>query len=175
MKAPPTQGLWGKGFLGDQSVVWITSVWGGLSKILWKPITFKVSQIGHLKAKRLPSQSGKQWPGRLHPSVQIHHNPITPADFAIICRFSQPSSSKQIQPTLHKRVITSQRVPQPDKLPPKPGGEVGSMVGSQDGHNTAPSCGRLGLQPPKPHHPHLPGVIITPLGGNNPDDFTALL
>lgn len=108
---------------------------GGASlKKIWKSLTFKVSHIGHLKAERLLSHSGKYWPGRLHPSVQIHHNPIKPADFAIICRFPQSGSSKQIQPILHKQVVASQHAPQPDRAPQKTGGEVDDMVWSKDGH-----------------------------------------
>lgn len=72
-----------------------------------KPIASMFSHTEYLKAKRLLSHSGKYWPGRLHPSVQIHHNPIKLADFAIICRFPQSGSSKQIQPVLHKRVVAS--------------------------------------------------------------------
>lgn len=105
-----------------------------LLKKMWKSIVFKLSHIGHLKAERLLSYPGKYWPGRLHPSVQIHHNPIKPADFAIICRFPQSGSSKQIQLTLHKWVVASQSAPQPDRATQKPGEDMDGTVWSQDGH-----------------------------------------
>lgn len=103
-------------------MVWITSVWGCFSqKNLQKPIASMFSHNEYLKAERLLSHSGKYWPGRLHPSVQIHHNPIKLADFAIICRFPQSGRSEQIQPVLHKRVVASQSSPKSWKRSGQPG------------------------------------------------------
>lgn len=85
--------------------------------------------------------------------MQIHHNPIKLADFAIICRFPQSGSSKKIQPILRKQVVANQ----PDRAPQKPG-EVDGTVWSEDGHTPLLSLGGLqrdGLQPQKPSNPQL--------------------
>lgn len=68
--------------------------------------------------------------------MQIHHNPIKLADFAIICRFPQSGSSKKIQPILRKQVVANQ----PDRAPQKPG-EVDGTVWSEDGHTPLLSLG----------------------------------
>lgn len=111
-----------------------------------------MSHIRHLRAKGLPSHSGKQWPGRLQPSTQIYHNPIKPADFTIICRLSQPGSSKQIQPILHKS-CHKQACPTAWQIPPgawwRHAGEWGWA-----------HCKSLGLQAMKAQLPTTPCNLV---------------
>lgn len=115
----------------------------------------------YLKAGRLLSHSGKYWPGRLHPSVQIHHNPIKLADYAIICRFPQSVCSKQIQSVLHKRAVTSSCAPWPDRAPQNPGGGVGSVACPAGGHTPKGSTSMPKATPSWAPGPRRAGLNIT--------------